>query len=454
MTKTISFCGISGSGMSPLAQIMKLSGYNVRGSDRSFDQGKDQEQKKSLQEMGINIFPQDGSAITDDLEYLYVSSAVEDSIPDVKAALEKNIPIKKRFDLLAELFHNYHKRIAVAGTSGKTTTTAMVGYILDSLKQNPCVINGGLLLNYKHQKGIPNYIYNKGDICVIEADESNGSINSYNPYISIINNIGLDHKSLQELQELFQNFANRTSFGVVINDDCEQCKNIAVKCKKITFSIKNPNADIYASNITSIPQGTTYQLDDKTFSLNLIGAFNVANALAAIATCTLLGIDKYEAATALQSFLGTHRRLEVIGKKNNITVIDDFAHNPDKISASLSALKQYTGRLILIFQPHGFSPMRFMGKEIIDSFCNYMDNEDILIMPEIFFAGGTVTKDISSEDFINLAKQKDKKAYFFNTRDEIKEFLFKHSKSGDRIVIMGARDNTLPTFCHEILKGL
>lgn len=454
MTKTVSFCGISGSGMSPLAQILKLSGYNVRGSDRSFDQGHDLKQKHALEQLGIEIFPQDGSAITNDLDCLYISTAVEESIPDVKAALEKNIPIKKRFDLLAELFHSYPKGIAVGGTSGKTTTTAMIGYILDTLKQKPCVINGGLLLNYKKQKGIPNYIYNKGNICVIEADESNGSIESYHPYISVINNIGLDHKSLEELHELFQHFADRTSCGVVINEDCEACKDIKVPCKKITFSLLNPKANFYASNLKNLHDGISYELNNKTFKLNLIGAFNVSNALAAIAACSLLGIDSYESAAALQNFMGTHRRLEVIGQKNGMTVIDDFAHNPDKILASMQALKNYPGRLIVMFQPHGFAPMRFMGKEIIDSFCKTMDKDDILLMPEIYFAGGSVTKDISSKDFIEMLKNKGKQGYFFDKRPDIKDFICKHAQPEDRIVIMGARDNTLPDFCQEILKGL
>ena len=454
MTKTVSFCGISGSGMSPLAQILKLSGYNVRGSDRSFDQGHDNLQKEALESLGIEIFPQDGSAITPDLDCLYISTAVEESIPDVKAALEKNIPIKKRFDLLAELFHSYSHGIAVGGTSGKTTTTAMIGYILDKLQKKPCVINGGLLLNYQDQKGIPNYIYNKGDICVIEADESNGSIESYHPYISVINNIGLDHKSLDELQVLFQNFANRTTAGVVINDDCEPCRQIKTDKKRLSFSLKNPQADFYAYNLINATDGIHYTLDGQQFKLNLIGAFNVSNALAAIAACSLLGVDKFEAAKTLESFLGTHRRLEVIGHKNGVTVIDDFAHNPDKVLASMQALKAYPGRLIVMFQPHGFSPMRFMGKEIIDSFCQTMDENDILLMPEIYFAGGTVTRDISSEDFINLAKQKNRQAYFFDNRAGVKNFILTHAKPEDRIVIMGARDNTLPDFCRELLQGL
>lgn len=453
MTK-VSFCGISGSGMSPLAQILKLKGLEVRGSDRSFDQGKDLKSKQILEEMGIRIYPQDGSSVTDDLDMLYISTAVEDTIPDIKAAQEKQIPIKKRFDLLAELFHQYPHNIAVGGTSGKTTTTAMIGYILDQLGKQPTVINGGTLINYRDKPGIPNYIYNDGDICVIEADESNGSINQYHPYIGVINNISLDHKSIEELQQLFSDFAQRCRHGIVVNADCGECCGINHPHRKLTFSLQSDQADFYASDIRPLPDGTGYTLDGQTFTLRLIGHFNVANALAAIAACSLLGIDKFAAAKALEGFLGTNRRLEVIGSKNNITIIDDFAHNPDKVNASMGALKSYAGRLIVLFQPHGFNPMRLMGKEIIEAFVRHMDDDDILILPEIFFAGGTVTRDISSQDLVNLALEKGKNAHFFATRDETLPFILQQARPGDRIVIMGARDNTLPDFCRTILKGL
>ena len=283
MTK-VSFCGISGSGMSALAQILKLRGNEVYGSDRSFDQGKDEANKKALEEIGIVIKPQDGSAVADNLEMLYVSTAVEDSIPDVKAALEKNIPIKKRSDLLAEIFHQYPYNIAVGGTSGKTTTTAMIGYILDTLGKKPCVINGGLLLNYTGRKGIPNIIYNQGDICVIEADESDGSIEKYHPYVALINNITLDHKPVEELRKLFADFARRARGGVVVNADCEACADIRSPDKtNLTFSIEGRSADFSADHIRPLPDGTEYKFDGRTFRLKLIGRFNVANALAAIA---------------------------------------------------------------------------------------------------------------------------------------------------------------------------
>lgn len=450
MTK-ISFCGISGNGVSALAQIMAQKGFEVRGSDRAFDNNVDQDRKKALEDIGITIYPQDGSAITDDLDTLYVSTAVEDSIPDVKAAKEKNIPIKTRPELLAELFHQYPRNIAVSGTSGKTTTTAMVGYILDVLGHKPCTINGGFMQNYADRKGIPNIIYNEGDICVIEADESNGSIEKYHPYIGLINNIGLDHKSLDELKQLFVNFADRCKYGLVINADCELCKDIRSSCKNLTFSVENNKADLFADNIKAVPDGTDYTIDGRSFHLNLIGKFNVANALGAIGICMMLGIDKFDAAKALEGFLGTQRRLEVVGTSKGITIIDDFAHNPDKVRGSVSALRDYAGRLIVMFQPHGFAPMKLTGKDIIKAFAAHLDKEDILVMPDIYFVGGTADKTISSKDLVNQALELGVNARYIPERKDVEKFILENAKAGDRVIIMGARDNTLPDFSRQLL---
>lgn len=450
----ISFCGISGSGMSSLAQMLKLQGHQVQGSDRNFDLGRDAHNRAALEKLGIKLFKQDGSGITSDLDFVCASTAVEDSIADIKAAKEKNIPIKTRPELLQEVFHGYKYGVAVGGTSGKTTTTAMIGYILDKAGKKPCMINGGLLKDYENAGGIPNIIFNDGDICVIEADESNGSINLYNPYVSVINNISADHKSLEELVELFQALADRTKQAVIVNDDYELCRQIKAK-QLVTFSIKNSAADFYADNIRAVAGGTVYRLNGADYTLNLIGAFNVANALAAIAVCHQFGVEPQQAATLLQNFHGTKRRLEVIGTKKGITVIDDFAHNPDKVRASVSALRQYDGRLIIMFQPHGFGPMRSLGKEIMAEFVANTGPDDILIMPEIFFVGGTVTKDISSADLINHVKALGKKeAYFVETKDDAAALILSRVKSGDRVVIMGARDNSLTDLCHNILEKI
>lgn len=451
----IGFCAVAGSGMSALAQVLKYKNNDIYGTDRNFDQGKDLKNKKALEEVGIKMYPQDGSMLDKDFSVLYTSTAVEDTILDVKRAKELNIPIKKRSDLLAEIFSSYKYNIAVGGTSGKSTVTAMIGYILDKANKKPLVINGALLKNYENQKGIPNVILNNGEYCVIEADESDGSIEKYTPYISVVNNITLDHKSIEELQQLFGDFVAKGKGGAIVNKDNENSKAILnLNSHTLTFSIKDTSADFYANHITPIPDGTLYTYNDKEYKLNLIGAFNVSNAMCAIACCSLLGIKPEDSCHILEGFLGTKRRLEVLGKTNNITVIDDFAHNPDKVAASMSALKSYQGRLIIMFQPHGFSPMRLMGKEIMDSFVEYMSPNDVLLLPEIFFAGGTVKKDISSLDLVHYALRHNANAYFFTTRDELKNHILEIAKPHDRIVLMGARDNSITDMGFEILEKL
>lgn len=451
----IGFCAVAGSGMSALAQVLKYKKNDVYGSDRSFDQGKEQKNKQALTKIGIKICPQDGSMLDKDFKALYASTAVEDTVPDIKRAKELGIPIKHRSDLLAEIFSSYKYNIAVGGTSGKSTITAMIGYILDKADKKPLVINGALLKNYETQPGIPNVILNEGDYCVIEADESDGSIEKYTPYISVVNNISLDHKSIEELQNLFGNFVSKAKLGAIVNKDClNSIPLLKLNPHILTFSIKDESADFYAENIKPIADGTQYTFQTKTYKLNLIGAFNVSNAMCAVACCSMLGIDAHLACRILESFLGTKRRLEILGSTKNITVIDDFAHNPDKVAGSMSALKSYPGRLIIMFQPHGFSPMRLMGKEIMDSFISYMSAEDILLLPEIFFAGGTVKRDISSLDLVNYAKRHNADARYFATREELKQHILEIARPNDRIVLMGARDNSITDMGYEILEKL
>ena len=453
--KKVGFGGLSGNGVSPLAQIMKLKGYDVYGCDRSFDQGRDEHNKKALKSVGIKIGTEEGEWLKKDFEALYVSTALEDTVPLIKKAKELGITMKFRPDLLAEIFHQYTYNIAIGGTSGKTTITAMAGYVLETLKQLPVVVNGGLLKNYEDRKGLPNFIYNEGNICVIEADESNGSILKYHPYMGVISSVSKDHKSLEDIIAIFNEFANKCQQGLIINEDCRLAAEIKHPRKQtITYSIKNPKADFYAGNIEPLPDGTKYSFYGKSYKLNLIGAFNVSNAMAAIAVCAQLGIDKHDAAKALEGFLGTKRRLEVMGVNKGIAVFNDFAHNPEKVAGSLSALKAYEGRLIVMFQPHGFDPMKLTGREIMESFAKWMAKEDVLVMPEIYFVGGTADKDISSKILVDYASSIGVNALLIEKREDVKKFLLDNAKEGDRIVIMGARDNSLSDFAKEVLEDL
>lgn len=455
MTK-VCFCGISGNGMSPLAQILGLKGYEVYGSDRSFDAGRDDANRQALEAMGIKLIPQDGSAITADMETVYVSAALDETNPDIKAALKMGIPVKKRSDLLAKVFGEYEYGIAVGGTSGKTTTTAMIGYILDMLGKKPCMVNGGMLRNYEKLKGLPNFIYNEDKICVIEADESDGSICKYHPNVALINNISHDHTSMEKLKEYFATFAQNTKDVLVVNYDCELTRNMTHEKKVITFSSFDSKADFYAENIKFLPDGIEYGFRRQTFKLKLFGAFNVSNALAAIAVCAQSGIDPFEAARTLQNFTGIKRRLEIVGTSaRNITLIDDFAHNPSKIGSSLGALKEYEGRLIVMYQSHSPFSAQNTGGEVAEVVAKTLGKDDIFLMPEVYMLDKNVDKGTTAANIINDIKANGfENAFFLETQQAVHDYIVKNAKNGDRIVIMGARDNSLPKFSRNLLKEL
>lgn len=450
--KKIAFSGAAGNGISPLEQIMALKGYEVYGSDHSFDIGKDADRKAALESVGVKIVPQDGSMITPDTEYLCVSAAINENNPDIKAAHNLNIPIKYRSDLLEETLASYRFGVAVGGTAGKTTTTAMIGYVLDTLNLKPCMINGGALCNYASRKGIPNYIYNKGDICVIEADESDGSIRKYYPFVGIINNISHDHTSMEKLFEYFNTFAEHCT-NLVVNLDCPNASKICHKARK-TFSTKDSSADFYAYDIKTIADGIEYKLSDHTFKLQLIGAFNISNALATIAACSLLGVNPLDAAKALESFTGIKVRLEKIGSAKGITVYNDFAHNPSKIEASLTALKGYPGRIIAMYQPHTpFSAVN-TGDEVAAAVAKVLAPDDIMIMQEIY---ELTPQDvgISSANIINRIKENGhQQALFLPHKEDTKRFVLNNVRQGDRVVIMGAHDNSLADFSRDLLTAI
>lgn len=449
------FCGIGGSGMSALAMYCKHLGFEVCGSDRNYDQGKLPEYYQKIKSFGIELFPQDGSAINSDISKVIASSAVEDKIPDIKAAKEKNVTIQLRASLLAELF-NKQKGIAVAGTSGKSTTTAMIAHILRALKQSPNVINGAIMLNATSDDGLGNTYFGDSDLCVIEADESDGSIQHYNPAIAVLNNISFDHKPLPELRALFSGFLSRAKLGAIINrDDAETYALKDMHPKTISFSIKNKDADLFAENIQQTGFTTSFKVHNTLVKMNIPGDHNVQNALAALCVVKLLDLDFSAACKALETFQGTKRRMQHIGTtKNNIIVIDDFAHNADKIKASLSTLQALNKPIHAMFQPHGFTPTLQQKDDLIEVFSTFLKEKDFLYIPEIYFAGGTVERKISSKDLTDAINKNNRHAFFFEKRDEIKQAIIDNASNDNIIIIMGARDDTLTDFAKEIFSGL
>jgi len=438
------FVGIGGSGMSALAQILVARGMNVSGSDRYYDRGEKARLFDKLTSLKISLFNQDGSGLEAPVDKVVISTAIEDDNLEIKKSKEKNIPIIHRSELLAEIFKSAKQRIAITGTSGKTTTTAMIGFILHQLGMNPTIINGGIMLDFDN-----NSVNGSSDLIVIEADESDGSSSIYKPTIGVITNITLDHKPLDELEVIFAEFAKNTQETLILNADCPYCMKI--NAKSITFGIKK-KAQIFPKELSL--EKSSFIIEDTLFHLPLLGIHNFYNALAAIAVVKTLGINLKEISEVLSKFKGVKRRLQFIGEQKGIKVIDDYAHNPDKIKATLTTLKLLFPRLISIFQPHGFGPTRLLKEGFIQIFKEELRKQDILFMPEIYFVGGTATKNISSQDIIIPLQKEGLQAYYFKHRKEIISQVIKRTQSGDGIVVMGARDDTLSDFCLDILDAL
>lgn len=446
---TTFFSGIGGSGMSALAILAAARGGRVAGSDRSRDQGLLPELYASLEARGIRLFPQDGSGVTSAVSRLVVSTAIETTNPDVRAAQDLGIPIVHRAAALAEIFHA-GRGIAIGGTSGKSTVTGMVGWILTCAGGDPTIVNGGRMKNFMPELYPANARPGAGEWVVIEADESDGSIRNYRPEIAVVTNVSKDHKPVEELLPLFQSFIDATTRGAVLNADCPHSRSLQPRgwCLRFGFT---PSADVRAEEIVEDGFTTRFHVDGATYTIALPGRHNVANALAAIAAARLAGIDDETTRHALATFAGIGRRFDHIGSAGGVDVVDDFAHNPDKIRATLAG-SAWGRRRLLVFQPHGYGPTRFLLPELIAAFATGMSADDILFVPEIYYAGGTATKDVSGADIARGVTAAGRDARFLPTRAEILDALSEEAHAGDLVIVMGARDDTLTGFCEEILQ--
>jgi UDP-N-acetylmuramate--alanine ligase len=453
------FCGIGGSGMLPLALILRARGAKVSGSDRALDQGRLTDKFAFLRNAGITLFPQDGSGVTDPNEIVVASAAVENTIPDVEAAKAIGARLMVRSELLAELFNASSRSIGVAGTSGKSTTTGMIGWMLADLGLDPTVMNGAVMKNFTTPDApFASALVGKSEIFVSEVDESDGSIARYTPQIGVVNNIALDHKTMVELRELFGDFVRKAKIAVLNLDNTETATLIAKQPVAITFSVRDAKADYFADAIAPAPNGIAFELHAKgeavTVRLKVPGRHNVANALAALAAVCALNVPLTKAAGSLSRFTGVKRRLDVVGTANGVTVIDDFAHNPDKIAATLVMLHDFPGRLLMMFQPQGFGPLRLMKDQFVACFADNMRDGDVLTMPEPLYFGGTTDRSVSSGDIIDGVKRAGREASAFHDRAQCGEELLRRAKPGDRIVVMGARDDTLSLFAVDLLKSI
>ena len=447
------FCGIGGSGMLPLALIVAGQGHRVAGSDRSLDQGRTAPKFDWLRGHGIALFPQDGSGITRPEQIVVASTAVEDTVPDIVAANQLGAKRLHRADLLADLFNASAMGIAVGGTSGKSTVTGMIGWIFHTLGQDPTVMNGAVMKNFATPDApFASALVGKGDAFISEVDESDGSIALYAPDIAVLNNIALDHKSMEDLRTLFGAFTAKARVAILNLDNDEVARFPRANAR--TYSLGKAEADLIATDINERPDGVDFRVNGHAVSLRVPGRHNVSNALAALAAAEAAGLPLIDAARAIGSFEGLKRRLEVSGSARGVTVIDDFGHNPDKISATLAALHAFPGRLLLFFQPHGYGPLKQMGQELIATFIREMRPEDQLILCDPVYFGGTVDRSVGSADLVNGISQGGRHALYEADRDSCGDALLHSAQPGDRIVIMGARDDTLSAFAASLVARL
>jgi UDP-N-acetylmuramate--alanine ligase len=451
------FCGIGGSGMLPLALILRAKGCAVAGSDRALDQGRTSQKFEFLRARGIALYPQDGSGITNPYTIVVTSAAIESTVPDVEAARRIDARLMLRAELLAQLFNAAPVSIGVAGTSGKSTTTGMAGWILSAAGRNPTIMNGAVMKNFVTPDALfASALVGKSDIFVSEVDESDGSIARYTPHIAVVNNVALDHKSLEELRGLFRDFVAKADIAV-LNLDNEETAALAAD-KAITYSLTGRKAQLQASGLVPAPDGIAFDVHENgttaKVSLKVPGRHNVANALAALGTARACGVTLEEAARALGEFTGIRRRLEIVGTANGVTVIDDFAHNPDKIAATLATLHDFPGRLLVLFQPHGYGPLRLMKDAFIEGFVANLGADDVLVMPEPVYFGGTVERVVNSFDIARGVLARGRSAFAFADRAACGDKLIELAKPGDRIVVMGARDDTLSQFAGELVAKL
>jgi UDP-N-acetylmuramate--alanine ligase len=425
---------------------MADKGHQVAGSDRAFEKNPHHPACKTLKNKGVTIYPQDGSGMDSSLDLVVFSTAVEHDTPEYIKAAELRLPVKTRPEFLAQLISEY-KTIAVAGTSGKSTTSGMLAYLMSRLGMKPNFIGGGRVKQFRTESNPGNSVAGDSLLLVVEADESDGTIVDYRPEYTIILNLGLDHHSVYDTGRMFSKLVDNTSDLVILNADDPDLYGLSSDGMKkaVTFSISASSA-YKAADITYHPLYTDFILAGTSFRLSMPGEYNLYNSLACIGLLSEMGIDLEMIAEVLPDFEGIERRFDIHLNDVDHLVIDDYAHNPHKISAVMRAAGRLRESICYIFQPHGFGPARMMRNEYIEAFSEGLRKEDHLILLPIYYAGGTTSRDISSHDLAAGIKKNGRSVEVAADRNQI----INNLEKWDNYIIMGARDETLSAFARSI----
>jgi UDP-N-acetylmuramate--alanine ligase len=446
------FVGIAGTGMSAIAQYLKFAGHKVSGSDRQFVEGGHNSTRDALIKEGIICFPQNGKGITMQTDIVVVSTAIEDTVPEVQEAKRLGKTIIKRSQLLASIAME-KRTIAVGGTSGKSTTTAMLFDIFDHAGLKPSIIGGAGLTRFIDKGLIGNASYGEGEWLIVEADESDGSIVQYHPEIGLLLNVDKDHQEIASLMDLFSTFKKNSSKFIV--NRSHPLSASLTSGSPFDFSYAPGLTEgVSASGFLQKGEAISFYIENVHFSMNLIGKHNMENALAAVAVAYSIGIPIEVSSKALKNYKGIYRRHQVYGSKNNVTLIDDFAHNPVKCAKSIEACQPIAKKLIAWFQPHGYGPTKFLRQDFITELTNVTRPQDEIWMSEIYYAGGTAVKDISAADLVDDLREKGVNAFFVADRDKLLDEIRPHFVKETTLLLMGARDPSLGDFARSIWEQL
>jgi UDP-N-acetylmuramate--alanine ligase len=450
------FVGLAGSGMSALAVFHAGGGGRATGSDRALDRGDHPEIRAGLERAGVTVVPQDGGRLAQGCAAVVVSTAIEDAVPDIRRARELGLPILHRSELLARYVAE-HRTIAVTGTSGKSTVTAMIFTILRGCGRDPRLLTGGALVELQRDGHLGNAW--GGDRAaapgarpwlVIEADESDGSLVRYHAWCGVILNLGRDHKEMAEVAAMFASFKANISGPLILGED----PNLdPLRDDAVTFGL-GPRADLRAEHLDAGPRGSRFTVGGVPFTVPTPGRHDALNALAALAAGRAAGLPLADMAPPLATFGGVARRFQSLGTAGDVEVIDDFAHNPDKLRAALATARARSsrGRVLAIFQPHGYGPTRFLWNDLVAAFADELRPDDVLWLPEIFYAGGSAVRDISSAGLAEEIVRRGRDARFVADRTALATAVAAAARPGDLVLVMGARDPSLTDLGRQILR--
>ena len=444
------FSGIAGAGMNPLAQLMRARGHEVQGSDRSLDQGKNAAIAELLAALGIELRAQDGQAITKDIDRFVYSTAVEADTPEMRRARALGLECVSRPALLAEVVNAGRPGVAIAGTSGKSTVTGMIAWVLREARVAATVIGGAALVG--DGAGGCFIAGPVDDPAVAEACESDGTLIGYRPAIGLVHNVSRDHAELGDLRVQFATFAGQCA-RLLVNARCAEAATLgrAVKARSygaapladVPFEIVSAGPD-RGRGVLRLPSG------EVTLDVPQPGRHNLENAAAAAMVARELGLDSKTIARSLSRFPGVARRFEVIGTTpSGIRVVDDYAHNAEKLRAAITTAQGGARRVVAVFQPHGFGPAQFMRSELRDLLPALLRPDDRFCYSEIFYAGGTVARDVSSGMLAGDLPAAMRCGY---ARDHaaVRAWVANEARPGDTVLIMGARDPDLPKLARAI----